>query len=426
MLSALRRWLWRGCLAGGGLLALGGPGAAQTPAAPVFRFARPTQRRARVPYQAPRNLIVVRACLNGLGPYNFVLDTGVNVSLLLDASLGDSLHLALGQRFRVLGTGVGAALDAYQVDGVQVALPGGVVGPAVSFLLLGPNNLNFSGFVGLPIRGILGADVFRSFVVAVNPGAAQLVLHDPARYQAPAGRRWTALPLAVDAGKPYVTAQVLTHDSATAALRLLLDTGAGHALSLDVSSDPALRFPSPRVRAPLGWGLSGEVTGYLGRTAAVQLGRYALASLITSFPDTSHQLCRPRAFEGFRNGSLGYEALSRFCAVIDYAHNRLLLKPGPRYRQPFEQDVLGLEVVARGPHFRRYQVALVQAGSPAAAAGLRVDDELLFVNFIPAASLSLTQLGELLRASAGHRLTLVVRRADGELSSAVLALKRAL
>lgn len=140
------------------------------------------------PYQAHRDFIIVRAHLNGLGLYNFVLDTGVNTSLLLDEGLRDSLQLRLGQRFRVMGTGVGEVLDVYQVDGVRVTLPCGVVGPAVSFLMLGPNDLNFSGFVGLPVRGILGADVFRSFVVAINPAAGQLVLHRPARYQAPKGK----------------------------------------------------------------------------------------------------------------------------------------------------------------------------------------------------------------------------------------------
>lgn len=134
----------------------------------------------------------------------------------------------------------------------------------------------------------------------------------------------------------------------------------------------------------------------------MQLGRYSLASLITSYPDTSQQFRRTTAFDGFRNGSLGYEALNRLYSVIDYAHNRLLLRPGPRYRQPFEQDLSGLEVVAGGPTFRCYRVALVQARSPAADAGLLVDDELLFINFIPAASLSLSQLSELFRDAVGH------------------------
>ncbi|WP_210519951.1 aspartyl protease family protein [Hymenobacter terricola] len=392
------------------------------PVAP-FHLLSPQQRQVSLPYQAQRNLIIISARLNGQGPYNFVLDTGVNMSLLLDTDLQSSLHLTPGRPYRVAGTGGGEAITAYQVDGVRVTLPG-VEGPAISFLLLGPNGLNFSNYVGMPIHGILGADVFRSFVVRIDPVESRLVLFDPARFRAPTGRRWTALPLALNLGKPYLTTRVTTRDSATTTLRLLLDTGAGHSMSLDVDSNPALGFPVPSIRAPLGRGLSGDITGYLGRTATIELGRYSLHSLITSFPDTGR--APNQAFDGFRNGSLGYEALNRFVSVIDYPHNRLLLRPGPFYRHPFEQDMSGMEVEAVGADFRRYQITLVQADSPAAEAGLRVNDELLFINFIPVASLTLSQLGDQLRVAAGRRLTLVVRRADGELNSAVLALRRRL
>ena len=59
------------------LLATAAPGLAQ-PRAP-YRMAHAQQRRATIPYQAQRNLIIVSARLNGQGPYNFVLDTGVSV-----------------------------------------------------------------------------------------------------------------------------------------------------------------------------------------------------------------------------------------------------------------------------------------------------------------------------------------------------------
>ena len=411
------RWVVVGLLLVGGLC---GRAAAQA----RLRLQPAGRRQVRLPYQTQRNLIIVSARLNGQGPYNFVLDTGVDTSLLLDPTLGEQLHLVRGRRYRVMGMGAdGQPLTAYQVDSVRVTLPG-VEGPALSFLLLGPNDLNFSSYVGVPIHGILGADVFRSFVVAINPLSLTLVLHEPASFRAPRGRRWTTLPLALEGNKPYLTSRVTLRDTTTAALRLLLDTGAGHSLLLDMNTNPQLRLPHPCVSASLGRGLNGLITGHLGRTAALQLGRYSLAALITSFPDTSQARLASR--DGFRNGSLGYEALSRFDAIIDYPHNQLLLKPNLRYRRPFEHDMSGVEVMAVGPDFRHYRVALVQAGSPAGIAGLQVNDEVLFVNFIPAASLSLSQINDLLRAAIGHQLSLVVRRADGELNHAVLRLTRQL
>ncbi|HEX8350256.1 MAG TPA: hypothetical protein VF598_09845, partial [Hymenobacter sp.] len=50
----------------------------------TFRFIRPRARRALVPFEMQRNLIVVSVKLNGKGPYNFLLDTGVNISLITE------------------------------------------------------------------------------------------------------------------------------------------------------------------------------------------------------------------------------------------------------------------------------------------------------------------------------------------------------
>ena len=92
-------------------------------------------------------------------------------------------------------------------------------------------------------------------------------------YKAPGGRRWTTLPLSLDQGKAYVTANVqqlgAAPGTAPLPLRLVLDTGAGHALSLETTADPRLRLPAARLRTDLGRGLTGIVSGSLGRVAGV-------------------------------------------------------------------------------------------------------------------------------------------------------------
>ena len=410
-------------------LLLGSRGSAQPapPEAGTFAFIKPGRHSTRVPFLSPRNLILISARLNGQGPFNFLLDTGVASSLLTNPQLADSLGLAHGPQYRLLGVGgTDSGLRAYESHGVRLGLPG-VEAANTNWLVLSNDVLNLSGYVGIPVQGIIGADLFRSFVVAIHPAERELKLTDPAYFKAPTGRRWASLPLLLDHDKAYVTADVQQLGAAPTAalpLRLLLDTGAGHALSIETTADRRLRLPATRLRTDLGRGLTGVVSGSLGRVAAVQLGRYHLPQVLTSFPDSMQVHNRLMGTERARHGSLGYEVLKRFTTVIDYPHNRLLLRPTAALREPFEHDMCGLDLLATGPSFRQYEVLRVAPNSPAASAGISEGEELVAINLIPTNFFSITDLNHLLHSQDGRVLLLLLRRANGELYSASIRLKR--
>jgi hypothetical protein len=399
--------------------------------APTFQLARPKARRAVLKFDMYRNLIVVAARLNGLGPYHFLLDTGVGTSIITNPALADSLHLVLGEEMRVVGTGgEDTPLRAYRTNALRVELPG-VVAPNMSWLILSDDALNLSGYAGTRIDGILGSELFRSLTVAIWPTRGQLVCHAPDRYQPPR-RGWVSLPLLLVHGKAYVEANIeqlpAAADAASAGpplpLRLLLDTGAGHALSLETTADRRMHLPAAHLRADLGRGLGGIIKGYLGRVGAVRLGHYQLQQVLTSFPDSGQVHQRLRQQDAERQGNIGYEALKRFNIVIDYPHQRLLLHPNMQYRQVFEHDMSGLDLLAAGPGLRHCLIVGVVPGSVAEAAGIIADEELLAINVLPASMLSLSDIARLLRAQDGQRIHLVLRRPDGELHTVSLQLRR--
>ena len=386
-----------------------------------FQFNVAGRRRATLPLEIQRNLLIVSFMVNGVGPLNFMLDSGVSTAILTDPAVADSLGLRRGQPYRVVGAGgESTGLLAHETEGVRLSA-GAVVAPNFRLLILSEDVLNLSGYVGMPIHGILGSELFRSFVVGVESDAKQLVLTAPAHYRAPRGRRWTSLPLTLIANKAYLNLPVQVTDSLALPLRLVLDTGAGHALSLEAGSAPLLQVPAQRLRSDLGRGLTGFIRGYLGRVSALQLGRYRLPAVLTSFPDSGQVHTRASVP---RNGNVGYELLKRFSLVIDYPHRRLLLRPNGQYRTPFEHDMCGIEFIATGPDFRRYVIMRVAPNSPAATAGVLANDELISVNMLPASGLSLTQLSRIFHSADGRALLLTLRRADGELHTTMLKLKR--
>ncbi|GAB3638125.1 hypothetical protein GCM10027422_37150 [Hymenobacter arcticus] len=407
-----------------------GPASAQVAAGPTATFALTHRGRhqTRFDYISQRNLVIVAVRLNGQGPYNFLLDTGVGTSLITDPQVASQLHLSRGEEYRMMGVGgADSGLRAYEATNVRVTLPGAEAA-GMTWLVLSSDVLDLSGYVGMPIHGIMGSDLFRSFVVTIHPDQHQLILADPARYKAPKGRRWASLPLVFDHDKAYLSVGVQQlgagPNAAPLALRLLLDTGAGHALSIETSADQRLRLPEVRLRTDLGRGLTGLISGSLGRVAAVQLGRYNLSHVLTSFPDSSQVHSRLSGTERARHGSLGYEVLKRFTTVIDYPHSRLLLRPTTALGEPFEHDMCGLDLLATGPNYRQYQVLRVVPGSPAATGGVAEGEELVSINFIPTSFLSMTDLNHMLHSQNGRVLYLVLRRADGELHPVSVKLKR--
>ena len=407
------------------LLGLAGNGGhrarAQATASAPFVLQNPRHKQARVPVQLQRNLLVVSCYLNGAGPYNFLLDTGVSTTLITSTTLADSMHLRHGQQFRIIGAGGSdTGLLAYQTDSLRVTLAGAEA-PYLSVLVLSEDVLNLSGYVGVPISGILGSELFRSFVVGLHPDESYIQLTVPTKYRAPKGRQWSSLPLSLENNKAYFTASVQFNDTLTLSLKLVLDTGASHALSLETDSDPRIVPPPLRLPSDLGQGLTGRVHGYLGRVPALLLGRHKMNSVLTSYPDAEDV---HRRADVPRNGNVGYELLKRFSLVVDYPHQRMLLRPNVRFREPFEHDMCGLDLIATGPNYRRYLVLSVEPNSPAALAGVSTNDELISINLLPVEVFSLTQLSRMLRSVDGRTVLLVLRRSNGELLTATVRLKR--
>jgi len=412
------------------LLLAAAPAWAQPAAVPAgpFVFSRAGRQQASLKFFTQRNLIIVSAKLNGVGPLNFLLDTGVATSLLTDPAVADSLHLIHGTQYKIMGVGGSdSSLHAYEASGVAVTMKGSIVAPRLDWLVLSSDVLDLSGYVGMRIHGLLGADFFRSFVVTIRPEQFELVLHNPATYRAPRGKHWATLPLRFEKGKPYLTAEVkqLTAGAEPLPLQLVLDTGAGHALSLETTADRRLHLPPTCLRTDLGRGLSGIVSGALGRVAAVRLGQYQLPQVLTSFPDSSqvHQRLSARERE-MRQGNLGYEVLKRFTCVIDYPHQQLRLRPTAAMREPFEHDMSGIDLMAMGKNYRRYLVQRVMPGSPAEEAGIQPEEELVSINFTPVTTYSISEVNRILHSEDGRLLVLMMRRPNGNVRPVAVRLKR--
>jgi hypothetical protein len=127
--------------------------------APATRAA-PTPKALAKTYEVPYRLtvpkhVLVRAKINGKGPYNFILDTGAP-ALFIAESLGKKLGLSPDRGW--------AVVDRFEVEG-------GVVMPKVKARVETPfqlEGMNGMGLAGAELHGIIGYNVLARFRMDID------------------------------------------------------------------------------------------------------------------------------------------------------------------------------------------------------------------------------------------------------------------
>ncbi|MCU0451324.1 MAG: aspartyl protease family protein [Bernardetiaceae bacterium] len=365
-------------------------------------------RSVEIPFKYVNNLMVIPLRINGSDTMRFILDTGVKTALITGLSHGESVQINDTRRIKIRGLGDGSDLDALLSYGNRFDISTNIRGDNHDILILTEDIFFLSTKLGMRVSGIIGYDVFKNFIAEIRYEERKIVLHRPEKYKRrPPG---IMLPLIIEEGKPYVETFIEQENGQRLKVKLLVDTGASYALSLDRLSDPGIVLPPKTVDTYLGRGLSGDIHGQLGRLKSLELGKYKFKNFTASYPDSAS--LRQVAGAVHRNGLLGADILKRFHVTLDYPNSRLYLKPNADYKRPFFYNLSGMEVVAPIPGLPSFTVSEVSAKSPAAEAGVQRSDEVLELNGRKVYFLTLNDFTELFHSKPGKKVTLTVKRGE--------------
>lgn len=373
-------------------------------------------KRVVIPFRFVRNLVIVKLKIDNTGPYNFIMDTGAGITIITDPSLIDSIGVYKSRSITLGGLGTGNGGDAYVTSILKIDIPG-LSSHNVQAALLKHDDLGLSNLAGVPIHGLLGYDFFSRLLVKVNFNDTTITVYRPNDQQR--FKKWERIPITLEKNKPYLQAKVHLPDGSIANSKLIVDLGAGHPLSLENASYVS-RFQHAGAQSSLGNGFSGPIDGFVGRINQIDLGRYDIKNLISSFPqaDTANS-----AQTANRDGNLGIGLLERFTVVFDYAGGAIYLKPGKRFNEPFEQDMSGLEYVAAGNDFKHIVISRVEPGSAGAAIGLQRNDEIVSINSTPVTDMSIEAIDDIFRSQNNRNVLLGVYKGK-KYGKVVLKLKR--
>lgn len=368
-----------------------------------FTFPKGMTRDA-LAFKKVKNLIIIPIYINGKGPFNFLLDTGVDPLIITDVSLIDSLNIKDVRPVKINGVGPGKEISAlYSID------PTINVGEATMYnmptVILKEDVFNLSGYLGVKISGLIGFYFFNSFIVKINYYTDRVSFRLPETK----GRiRGEKLDLEILENKPYINTLLTSPNLGEIPVKLIIDCGASHALSLEMFKDNLFPIPTPSIPGNLGVGLSGEISGDISRVNSIKLGTYTIKNVLTNFPNYNEVAAKTK--QKGRNGNLGADILKNFHVTFDYGNRAMYLKKNNYFGTPFEHDMSGMEIYVQNDGFQRFIISRIEVGSQADKAGFKVSDEILSVNFKSTESYTLDELTSLLKSDRGRTVLIEIVR----------------
>lgn len=388
-------------------------------AAAQFEFQN-NRKRETLGFKMIKNLMIIPLSINGKGPFNFVLDTGVGLLLISDPKLIDSVQIKNLRSINIIGFGEGEALSAYVTSSIEVEF-GNTKAKNLSAAILKRDIFELSNYVGMPIHGLIGYEFFNSFIVRINYVLKTLTIYKPEMAYIP--RKGHRIPLSIEERKPYVMADIVLQSGKKVAAKFIIDTGAGHPVSLETNGGVPFEIPDVNIEGNLGIGLTGPISGYIGRIKSLKLGKYTLNNVIAAFPN--YEEVGARVLSVSRNGNLGIAVLKRFHVVFDYRRSAMYVKPASLLKEPFEHDMTGMELTSTGENFNRLIVMRVEKGSAADDSGIMKDDEIVSINFKPVSEMSLSEIEELFTSKNERSFILdILPYGSNEKHRIILTLKR--
>ena len=376
------------------------------------------QNVAEIPIAMVSNLVILPVTVNKFLSLNFVLDTGVETTILTEPDYAPLMGVNLVRQITISGAGEQDSIKAFLGQGLTLELPNGIVGNNIDILVLDENYLRLSEQMGIKVHGIIGYEIFKRFVVEIDYDKPVLRLYRPDSYNPP--RRSQKLPITFNGSfKPYLNA-VLTNEGVRDTVSLMIDSGASHALLLDADQTRIPR-PSRTIETQLGTGLGGIITGDLGRVSNVEIGEYDFRDVIVSIPDQDdYNLAIKR---GARHGTIGGEILYRLNPVFDYQNQMVYFSKAKAFKSYFDYDMSGMYLISQGSFLDSLFVSNVRPESPADLAGIQRGDQILSINSLNYPPTTLNAFTSMLRKRPGKKITIRVIR-EGRRERFTFKLKR--
>jgi hypothetical protein len=363
-----------------------------------------------LPFELIDNRVFVDLSLNGKGPYKFILDTGAVAAISDTVARELKLNVADGAE----NGGVGEKTVRTGRTRVRDLKLGDISLHDLDFSVLSLDD-SPAVFGSKPVHGIIGLPMFETSIVTFDYVKHEVTLSPPEKFKAPAGA--IIVPFQLRGQIPVVNGAL---DGIKA--RFAVDTGARSALLVygPFAEQNRLREKYHATAEGItGWGIGGPVRSLLARAATFKLGSADVHDIVIRL-STQHSGATTASDIA---GLIGPDILKQFTVTFDYPHSRMLLVKNSNYGHRDTWDRTGMWVSADTVNSSEWRVLEVMPDSPAAQAGIRVNDRITKLDGKPVSQLVLPDVRDSFRTRAFHSKIIVEYRRNGEPRAAELTLR---
>ncbi|RLC46931.1 MAG: hypothetical protein DRI23_11840 [Candidatus Cloacimonadota bacterium] len=353
-----------------------------------------------IPFQLIQNHVILTADLNGGNSVKLVLDTGMPAhgAMLYKTKQIEDLNLKFSGQAMVGGAG-GELKPADILMGASLSFPG-LEFNGIDIVILPHDEISRRVFTSHD--GVIGYSFFSRFVMEFDFEKMILKVIEPDKFDSTG--KGTEIPIEIVHNSPFITCYPTLQDGTRKTVKMILDMGGTHAVSLDSNEDEKIVPPSKTLIRKAA-GVGGEFDVIQGRIKSFEIGNYKLNNVIASFSDLAMG-----KMQGSRsNSNLGMEILTRFNFTIDYKGTRIFLKPNIHFDRAFETNMSGIRYY-RDENENLVVEAIID-DSPAFEIGLRATDIITKIDGKTSAEIDTNDLIEIFQHE-GKTLELTIKR-DG-------------
>jgi predicted aspartyl protease len=378
----------------------------QTPS-PDFTMAN-GKTNVTLPFDLIDNRIVINVRLNGKGPFRFIFDSGANAVIAPEVARELGLKIENLQRG---GGGVGEQVIERGEANISKIEVGDILLPAEEFGVISFADAKYV-FGANRIDGIIGFPLFKRLVVKVDYERRQLTFTEPSGFVYKG--LGTIVPIDFDRHLPLVNGEL---DGVSGVF--VIDTGARSSLILYgpfIERNNLREKYKASFEGITGWGIGGPVRSQIVRVKTLKLGAVLVQNLIARL-----SLQKSGALTSANRAALvGPDVLKQFTTIFDYSRRQLIFEKNKQYGVPDSYDRSGMWFGHVGDHF---EVVDVIAGGPAAAAGIRVGDQILAIDGQDVRRLDLPAVRLRFRSESPKKRVRLVLRREGERREVSLTLR---
>ncbi len=373
-----------------------------------YQFYGKEDVKQKLSFKLINNLIVIPVQVNGQD-LSFILDTGVNKTILFNLSDKDSIGLNQVRRIKLKGLGNGKPVHALisKNNNFRVSK---IVNYNEDLYVILREDLNFSAKMGVAIHGIIGYNLLKDVIVKINYKTKTLTFYNPKKYEVKSCRKCETFDLKFFRNKPYINTaiQLDTVGEKLTNTKLLIDSGGSDALWLFEETKEDIKTPKKFFNDILGEGLSGTIYGNRSKVPKFVLGKYVIKEPTVSFLDTTTTV-NARVFKD-RNGSIGGAILRRFKVWLDYPNKKVVFKKNSSLKKGFYYNMSGLVVVYDGQQLikEEEQVAVKNPFGLSSSSELTSDSDVFsFVSKFSYNFKPLFKIQEVIEGSPAHEVGLL-------------------